>query len=289
MHFLLLLFLALSLSACFGPRVHPNPSNPIYTVAVLPPYNATNDIDGPEMIRELVAERLQKWYFYSPKPQTEVDQLLRDQMGITLGEQLDLATPQKIGETLGVDGLLYIYVLNFDDKITGIYNVKKVRAGIKLVDVKTGQTVWSYGQGVKGEVSTGGLIGKAVAAAANVMDKREGLEEFSTIKGITEIPNLKEWKLLYHQDQSFQDMLITTVVSKVAGKALKMHLKPESNAMLDIIFVSMPAGPGFSSHPAPAPPPATAAPAETKPAEPASQPGTTEVKPSAPAEAPVAK
>lgn len=276
----MLLFIAVSLSAC-GPRIHPNPSNPIYTVAVLPPYNATNDIDGPEMIRGLVAERLPLWH-YSPKPQAEVDSLLSGQMGITLGEQLDLTTPEKIGETLGVDGVVYIYVLNFDDKVTGIYNVKKVRTGIKLVDVKTGQTVWSYGQGVKGEVSTGGLIGKAVAMAANVMDKREGLEEFSTIKGITEIPNIKEWKLLYHQDQGFQEMLITTVVSKVAGKALKMHLKPESKAMLDMMFVSFPAGPGVQVRAVTAPPAAV----DAKPATaPASQGSTTEVN--APSGAPV--
>ncbi|WDT79624.1 MAG: hypothetical protein MPW14_21225 [Candidatus Manganitrophus sp.] len=36
----------------------------------------------------------------------EVDQILKDQMGLTLGSQLELTTPQKLGAALGVDAVL---------------------------------------------------------------------------------------------------------------------------------------------------------------------------------------
>ena len=244
--YVLLFALLVMLSACIPMKViPPNPANPIYSVAVLPAYNASNDIDGPQMVREMLQERLPRWH-YSAKPLAEVDQILRDQMGVTLGEQLEpsLISAQKVGATLGVDGLVYVYILNFDDKTTGIYNVKKVRAGLKIVDVKSGRTMWAMGQGVKGEIISGGLLGKGVALAANVMDKREGLDEFKTIQGIQDIPNLADWKLIYHREESMQNALIMSVGGKVVGKAMKAHLKFESGEMLDMVMANMLAGPG---------------------------------------------
>ncbi|WDT79623.1 MAG: hypothetical protein MPW14_21220 [Candidatus Manganitrophus sp.] len=38
--------------------ISPNPSNPIRTVAVLPMYNATNDVEGPRVVRELTEKRI---------------------------------------------------------------------------------------------------------------------------------------------------------------------------------------------------------------------------------------
>ena len=147
-NFLFLLLGAMFLlSACALPGIPPNPSNPMYSVAVLPFYNATNDVDGPQMVREMTEKKLARWNDRSA-PLSEVDKLLRDKMGVTLGAQLEMTTPQKLGETLGVDGVLYGYLLNFEQITTGLYNVKKVRGGVRLVDTKTGKTVWAKGQGV---------------------------------------------------------------------------------------------------------------------------------------------
>ncbi|MEE8185653.1 MAG: hypothetical protein V3T96_04550, partial [Thermodesulfobacteriota bacterium] len=125
----LLLFLLLLSSCAPGiKRIPPNPTNPVFTVAFLPVYNATADIDGPQKIREEFFKRISR-YNYSAKPIDEVDRLLQDRMGITLGSQLDLTNPQKIGEVLGVDGLVYGYLLDYSHLTLGIYNVKMVRAG----------------------------------------------------------------------------------------------------------------------------------------------------------------
>ena len=50
-----LILLGISLSGCSLPATmtttSPDPSNPVYTVAVLPMYNATNDVGAPQMVR----------------------------------------------------------------------------------------------------------------------------------------------------------------------------------------------------------------------------------------------
>lgn len=242
---LLLLFLSVALSACaLHVHVPPNPANPIYTVAVLPPYNATNDIDGPAMVRDLVDRRLHEWH-YNNRPLKEVDEILRDQMGITLGSQLDLTTPQQLGATLGVDGLIYIYMLNFDDITTGVYNVKKVRAGVKLLDAKSGRVVWAHGQGVKTELISGGAAGVGIAALKEVQEGREGLEPYKTISGIQDIPHLKNWHIIAAgQEKDVGRAAMLSLGEKLVTKAVGAHLRIESNAMLNMIFSDFPAGPG---------------------------------------------
>ena len=63
-------------------------------------------------------------------------------MGITDGGQLGSATPQKLGETLNADALIYGDLLEFAYQTTGFLNVRKVRAKFKMVDAKTGNVLW---------------------------------------------------------------------------------------------------------------------------------------------------
>jgi hypothetical protein len=151
-----------------------------YTVAVLPLYNETNDLDGPIMLRQMFDQKLRP--YYRTAPLETVDEILRDQAGISLGGQLGMIKPQKLGQILGVDGLVYGYLLNFEDVKTVFYNVRKVRAAFKLVDVKTGKTVWARGQGVR---SVGGML--------DVVPADENLQEFMKIKDIEKIPGVNQW------------------------------------------------------------------------------------------------
>jgi hypothetical protein len=190
--FALLVFVS---SCAMPPHPLPGPPVPERTVAVLPIYNATNDVEGPKMLREMVAERLRRQR-HMVKPIEEVDRVLSEQMGITLGAQLDLATAKKLGEALGVERLVYGYLLNFEEITTGVYNVKKVRLGLRLVDADTGALIWAGGQGVKAELTSAGLIGKGVAIAKDIQEAREGIEPFKSIPGIGEIPNIADWKII---------------------------------------------------------------------------------------------
>jgi hypothetical protein len=248
----LLVSVVLLASACaMGPRIPPNPANPIRTVAVLPIYNATNDVEGPEAVRALVEGHLRGLH-YAVLPSAEADAVLRDRMGITLGSQLNLTTPRKLGEELGVDAVIYGYLLNFETVTTGVYNVKKVRAGFALIDAKSGRTIWSRGQGVKSELTSGGLIGKGVSLARDVQERREGLEPFKSIEGIERIPGITEWRKLERKSEaSVGDAALFSLGERLVTKALGVHLKLESEAMADMIFRQFPVGPGVSAGPRP--------------------------------------
>jgi hypothetical protein len=194
-------------------------------------YNATNDVEGPRVVREAAEKRMQKWHYVS-KPLNEVDQILKDQMGVTLGSQLELTTPQKLGAALGVDAVLYGYLLNFDDITTGVYNEKRVRAGFRLVDTKTGKLVWAGGRGVRNE---SGALGSMASS------RDDGIGGLKSVPGISEIPRLEEWeKAGEAADASF----MMAVGGKLLEKATGGYLKAETEAMLNKIFANLPAGRG---------------------------------------------
>lgn len=126
----------------------PDLSNPIVKVAVLPIQNYTPDMDAPGWIRSGISEMIPSRY-YMVIPNDQVDQILREKMGVTLGGQLDYRNlaigaplPSVVGQTLGVDGLMYCNLEDFQNLITGIYNRRKVKAKCSLVNAKTSAVVW---------------------------------------------------------------------------------------------------------------------------------------------------
>ncbi len=243
----LFLFLTtvLLLASC-APRfrtVPPDPTNPVFRIAVLPLYNATLDIDGPEVVRKELFQRL-RGYHYDVMPLSEVDSLLRERMGITLGSQLDMTTPQEIGKVLGVQALVYGYLLDFDHVTLGLYNVKKVRAGFRLVDTETGRTIWARGRGVKSLVVSRGA-GEGITAIKELRDSSEGLEEFRNVPGLRGIPGLTDWYIRkIDRVGSAGDAAIFSLGEKLVEKALRIHMKTEVRRMLDLVMRDFPPGPG---------------------------------------------
>jgi hypothetical protein len=223
----------------------PDYSNPVYTVAVLPFYNATNDVGGAMGLREDFHKRLQNRH-YKLMPLKEVDDILLNRMGITLGDQLELTDAMELGKTLGVDGVVYGYVLDFDHVTTGVYNVKKVRAGFKLVDTKTGQTFWTGGRGVK-TVIAGGAAGVGVSVVKEGMDDR--FSAFDAIKGIEEIQGLKDWHIvLAGATKNIEDAAMISLGEMLITKALGVHMWLESKTMMDLVMRDFPSGPGSAGY-----------------------------------------
>jgi esterase/lipase superfamily enzyme len=140
--------------------------------------NNTNDVEGPAYVRAQLAEELTK-RFYTIKPLSEVDQLLRDQLGITLGRQLDMATPRQLCEALGVDGLFYGGLdefREFNEQLTSTYHVRRVQIRSKMIDCRIGETVWKNGIGIKtvqtiGEPGYFATVG-AVAGLASALSEK---------------------------------------------------------------------------------------------------------------------
>ena len=225
------------------PQITRNPSSQIRTIAVLPLINNTNDVEAPAYVRELFVEELGQFY-YVIKPVKEVDQLLKDQMGVTLGAQLDMATPKKLGEVLGVDGVFYGALEDFNEKITGVYNVRRVRVRSKLVNCKTGQVVWKNGIGVKQGSRAGGtmlssvpfvgmglaLAGSASSIASGMSDKDAALPALFG----DDVP--APWHELPEQASSAEMNMFAGLASKVVEKATKSPLHMEAVTAVSILL-----------------------------------------------------
>ena len=238
--------LALFLSSCAAslPVYEPDVTNPFYTVAVLPFYNATNDVGGAASLRQEFHRRVSRRN-YRAIPLKEVDELLYNRMGITLGSQLELTDAVALGTTLGVDALVYGYVLDFDDVTTGVYNVKKVRAGFKLIDALTGETIWTGGQGVKSVISGGGKIGAGVSVIKEIGEGAD-TELFTSIKGLEEVEGIGNWQIIRAAPlKKIEEAAMISLGETLITKAFGVHLWLESNTMLDMVMRGFPVGPGF--------------------------------------------
>lgn len=225
---------ALMLTAsCAGMNTMPaDPSNPIKSIAVLPLANNTNDVDGPQDVREKLIEKLVKRR-YSVMPAEEVDQRLRDRLGITLGGQLEDATVAQLKDLLGVDGLVYGTLMDYGVLTTGAYNVSKVRAKFKLVDAASGATLWKNGLGVRSELRMEGDAGIAANALANISDSTDDKEApWVTISNLS-------------SNQDFEKTLYMSLLAQLASKAVGMHLYRETGEMLRRVFEDFPVGPGI--------------------------------------------
>lgn len=241
----LLAALVLFLVSCTAhlPRYRPDPSNPVYTVAVLPFYNVSNDVGGAAALRNELQRRLEHRH-YKVTALKEVDEVLLNQMGITLGDQLEMTDALALGKTLGVDGVVYGFVLDFDDITSGVYNVKKVRAGFKLVDTRTGQTVWAGGHGVKSVISGGGKAGAGASILKEVLD-RDDFTPYASIKGLDEIQGLRDWHYIRaYGAKKPEDAAMLALGEKFITKAFGVHLWMESNTMMDLAMKGFPVGPG---------------------------------------------
>lgn len=124
-------------------------------LAVLPMYNQTPDLQGPDVVRYWFDQRLQEKKRYSTLPLERVDAGLRE-LRITEGGKLRAATPQIIGEKLGVDAVVYGDLIDFTYQPTGLLNVRKVKAEFRMVDCRTGETLWAGRGGANSEGATSG-------------------------------------------------------------------------------------------------------------------------------------
>lgn len=243
-HYLVTITLLAVVAGCLPPPSTHLPrdlSNPLKRVAILPMKNDTNDVDGPEVMRKKMAQALEQ-RSYVVKDLKETDKILRDRMGITLGGQLGLTTAQELGRELGVEGVLYGTLMDFDESTLGAVNVKKVRGKFKLVNTMTGQGVWERGLGVRSELVMQSKYGAAATIASRALDARDKEVPWVTLESMTTGSD----KL----GESFAIGLGTKLLSKAAG----IHLDHESTELARRITDNLPWGPGpgaVSTMPAP--------------------------------------
>jgi hypothetical protein len=174
---------------------------------------------------------------YNVKDVKETDQILRDQMGINLGGQLDLTTPQKLGEVLGVEGVLYGTLMDFDETNTGVLDVRKVRAAFRLVSTGTGLAVWERGLGVRSETRMAGRTGNAAALVARGSDAQEKEVPWVTTESIAT------------GERNVGQALAIGLGAKLLTKAIGIHLEHETREMVNRLADTLPWGPGAAAVP----------------------------------------
>lgn len=206
-------------------------SNPVKRVAVLPMKNDTNDVDGPEVMRKKMAQALER-RSYVVQDLKLTDQVLRDRMGITLGGQLSLTTAQELGQELGVEGVLYGTLMDFDETTLGAINVKKVRGKFMLVNTMTGQPMWERGLGVRSELVMQSKYGVAAAVASRAADARDKDAPWVTIESVTT------------GSDKIGESFAIGLGTKLFTKAIGLHLDHESTELARRITDNLPWGPG---------------------------------------------
>jgi hypothetical protein len=233
------LVIVAALSGCVARQRHHAPqyydaSNPLYRIAVLPMRNDTNDVDGPVVVRKKMIQFLAD-KAYNVKDVNVTDQTLRDRMGITLGGQLDLTTARELGMTLGVEGVLYGTLIDFNEVTTGAYNVRKVRALFKLVNTLTGEIVWQQGLGVRREIIMEGKTGDTATRLGRAVDARDKEAPWVNLKPIMV------------RTQNIGESFAVGLGARLLTGAVGLHLDSEATELARLVTQNIPWGPGPSA------------------------------------------
>ncbi|CAG9181633.1 DUF799 domain-containing protein [Cupriavidus respiraculi] len=137
------------------------------TILVLPPQNDSPEVQASYSVLSQATFPLAEAGYYV-MPVTLVDETFK-QNGLTQPGEIHAVAPEKLREIFGADAALYITVTNYGTRYTVINSATVVTANAKLVDLKTGTSLWSGQASASnnegGNSGGGGLVGMLVAAA----------------------------------------------------------------------------------------------------------------------------
>lgn len=134
------------------------------SILVLPPVNDSPDVKATYSYWPTVVMPVAEAGYYV-FPISVVDNMFKEN-GITNGNDAQSIAPQKLQEIFGADAALYIRIKEYGSKYQVIQSVATVSAEAKLVDLKTGDVLWT-GEKKLAQSSNngnGGLIGAVVGA-----------------------------------------------------------------------------------------------------------------------------
>jgi hypothetical protein len=137
------------------------------TILVLPPLNNSPDVKASYSLLSQVTYPLAEAGYYV-LPIALVDETFR-QNGLTTPADIHQAPANKLQEIFGADAALYITVTDYGTRYMIINSETVVTASAKLVDLKSGTTLWTGSARASSEEggnnSGGGLIGILITAA----------------------------------------------------------------------------------------------------------------------------
>ena len=111
------------------------------SILVLPPLNESPEVQAPYAYLATVSRPLAEQGYYV-FPVAVIDNLLRDNGLPTPGEMHQVPL-QKFREIIGADAVLYVTIKQWGTKYMVVDSVTMVSLEARLVDVKSGVTLWS--------------------------------------------------------------------------------------------------------------------------------------------------
>ncbi|MGO4156243.1 DUF799 domain-containing protein [Cupriavidus sp. YAF13] len=136
------------------------------SILVLPPLNESPDVTATYSMLSQVSYPLAEAGYYV-LPVALVDETFR-QNGLTTPADIHAVPPPKLRDIFGADAALYITVTDYGTKYQVVSSATVVSAKAKLVDLRTGGTLWAGDASASNSQSGnagGGLVGMLVAAA----------------------------------------------------------------------------------------------------------------------------
>lgn len=162
------------------------------SILVLPPLNESPAVQATYSMMSLSTYPLAEGGYYV-LPVTLVDETFR-QNGLQTPGDIHAVAPGKLREIFGADAALYLTVSDYGTKYLVLDSVTVVTAKAKLVDLKTGNTLWtgaaSASSNEGNNSSGGGLIGMLVTAAVkqianSIADTGHGIAAVTTSRLLT--------------------------------------------------------------------------------------------------------
>lgn len=228
-----LMSLAGLLSSCaIIPKPQPDLTNPIRTVAILPFSNMSNNVDAPRLIRTALSKKLSA-KFYHVVPNEEVDQVMVDQLGVTLGEQLAEVDFAEIKSRLPADGYIFGHITHFDQSLSGVLNTNRVRAELTLVRASDSNIFWSSALGIKSESRADSLMGSLASVASAAQDSSADSGQWITIQRKT------------GGDGSTLGNLLSGLVERAVASMTDTTLSQETLALVNHSTRTLRNGPGY--------------------------------------------
>ena len=136
------------------------------SIVVLPPVNTSPEVTAGYTVLSQVTYPLAEAGYYV-LPVALVEETFK-QNGLNSAEDVQAVDARKLQSIFGADAALYLTVTNFGASYTVLNSVVTVSVNARLVDLKTGTTLWTGQASANNEAnnnSGGGLVGALVAAA----------------------------------------------------------------------------------------------------------------------------
>jgi hypothetical protein len=166
--------LVLALAALTGCATRTPPDLSAYrqsrptSLLVLPPVNDSTDLLGsPAVMAQAVAPLAEMGYYVFPV--TLVQESFREN-GLTMPQDIQEVSTQKLREIFGADAAVYIKVKQYGTKYSIVASESRVTVEGRIVDLRTGTQIWAgeaTASSAESDSSSQGIAGLLIKALVN--------------------------------------------------------------------------------------------------------------------------